>query len=117
MNRENMEKWINALEAYDKEPARGSLLVQEGVDGEVKMCALGIGMDAMLPGSLVTVHKAAAIHSFLAWLGIEQRHVQINLKDDGSGYNNVTFANDNGLQSPWTIAQRLRETYLKEEGQ
>lgn len=111
VNRENMEKWINALEAYDREPARGMLMWDTGT--EIRMCALGIGIDAMSPGSLVT-HKCSAVPAFPTWLGLKQGSY-ITLNPDGSGYDHVTFANDQGKQSPWTIAQRLRETYLKEE--
>ena len=114
VNREHMEQWINALEAYDKEPARGLLSWWTGT--ETRMCALGIGLNVMTPGCLVNTNtRVAAPFAFPAWLGLRDRRIQIALNPDGSGYDHVTVANDTGKQSPWTIAQRLRETYLKEE--
>lgn len=112
VNREHMEQWINALEAYDQEPARGMLRFI-GLGGKVYMCAMGIGMEVMEPDVLVQ-RKSWAVTAFPAWLGLE-RGGGVPLKSDGSGYDHVVAANDQGRQSPWTIAQRLRETYLKEE--
>lgn len=115
VNRENMEKWINALETYDREPARGMLMQRKGE--ETRMCALGIGLETMRPGSQVYL-RVDTIRAFPAWLGLGGEDTlagDIVLSPDGSGHDYVIYANDQGLQSPWTIAQRLRETYLKDE--
>lgn len=117
VNREHMEQWINALEAYDREPARGTLQ-EVGLDGEVRMCAVGIGLNAMKPGCLAQWIKGSVLGNWPNWLGIEivvDEPFDVALKPDGSHFRTVVEANDNGRQSPWTIAQRLRETYLKEE--
>lgn len=116
VNREHMEQWAQALEAYDREPARG-MLSKTGLDGEVKMCAVGIGLHTMNPAIrmwCVTENQ----HDWHNWIGIdpmEHDPFDVPLKDDGSGWESVVLANDLARQSPWTIAQRLRETYLKEE--
>ena len=56
---------------------------------------------------------------FGEWLGINQRRpnslCDIPLKLDDSGTTSVVEANDEALQDFWTIAQRLRDTYLKDE--
>lgn len=115
VNRENMEKWINALEAYDRQSARGMFHAVH-LDGTVRMCAMGIGMDVMEPGILVR-DKRRAIDTFEPWLGlgISDRGWGVALNPDDSSTKHVVDANDRARQSPWTIAQRLRETYLKEE--
>jgi hypothetical protein len=113
MNREHMEQWIAALETYDREPARSML-----VDGRGNMCAMGIGLSAMLNKELDVRDLRMTTLAFPAWTGISYGGpdpLNLPLKPDGSGYDSVTEANDLAHQSPWTIAQRLRETYLKEE--
>lgn len=119
VNREHMEKWINALEAYDREPARGMLVENTGT--EIKMCAAGIGLNAMKPGCLVNhPHVPAVTQDWHLWLGVEplvNHPYDVTLKPDDGHFHSVVQANDLGKQSPWTIAQRLRETYLKEEEQ
>jgi hypothetical protein len=116
MNREHMEQWIAALETYEGEPARYLLMDTEG-----RMCAMGIGLNAMMNGRLAAIpgYLEQAALRFPRWIGIDHPGDTLNLslKPDGSGYDTVAKANDVALQSPWTIAQRLRETYLKEEGQ
>lgn len=116
VNREHMEQWINALEAYDREPARGTL-VDHGtlVDARDTMCAVGIGMNVMRPGFWENITRA--VDTWSDWIGVwtEDEPFDVPLKSDGSAWATVIEANDNGKQSPWTIAQRLRETYLKEE--
>jgi hypothetical protein len=115
MNKKHMEQWIAALETYDEEPARHTLIDERG-----RMCAMGIGLNTMLDGKLlraVNVLRPQAIN-FPLWIGIHHSFddpFNLPLKSDGSGCDTVTAANDVGRQSPWTIAQRLRETYLKEE--
>lgn len=109
VNRENMEKWINALEAYDQEPAYGTL-----IDEYENMCAIGIGMNVMRPGCLSNIW--GAVNNWSNWIGVRTKDepYDVPLKSDGSAWITVVKANDQGKQSPWTIAQRLRETYLKE---
>lgn len=111
VNREHMEQWINALEAYDKEPAIGTLVD----DDDDKLCAIGIGMNVMRPGFWEDV--TGVVSEWSAWIGVRVKDepYDVPLKVDNSGWATVVEANDNGKQSPWTIAQRLRETYLKEE--
>lgn len=117
VNREHMEQWINALEAYDREPARGTL-VDNGtlVDARDTMCAVGIGMNVMSPGFWKDI--TGAVINWPDWIGVrtmDDDPYDVPLKSDGSAWTTVVEANDQGRQSPWTIAQRLRETYLKEE--
>lgn len=112
VNRENMEKWIEALEAYDKEPAIGTLVSDD------KLCAVGIGMNVMMPVFWKDV--TGATDNWRDWIGVWVREnddepYDVPLKSDGSVWTTVVEANDKGKQSPWTIAQRLRETYLKDE--
>lgn len=114
VNREHMEQWINALEAYDREPARGMLT--EGLDTGVRMCAVGIGLHAMNPEFMADLCATAC--DWHPWLGVEplvNDPYDVTLKPDDGHFHSVIRANDRGKQSPWTIAQRLRETYLKEE--
>lgn len=110
VNREHMEQWINALEAYDREPAHGAL-----IDDDENMCAVGIGMNVMRPGCLRNIW--GAVNDWSNWIGVrvEEEPYDVPLKPDDTNFRTVVEANDNGKQSPWTIAQRLRETYLKEE--
>lgn len=110
VNREHMEQWINALEAYDKEPAIGTL-----VDVNDNLCAVGIGMNVMRPQFWENI--TGAVMTWPDWIGVRtmDEPYDVPLKVDNSGWATVVEANDLGKQSPWTIAQRLRETYLKEE--
>lgn len=114
VNRENMEKWIEALENYPGRQARFTFM---GLDGG--MCALGIGMCV---AGFLEGRPYMAAERFYDWLDIEPVAVRIAgaaydtpLKPDDSGTETVSLANDVAEQSTWTIAQRLRETYLKEE--
>ena len=112
MNRENMEKWIKALETHQGKQAR---LALKTIDGS--MCAMGIGIYvAACPEMNWNLHIA---DGFGKWLEINQRQphslCDIPLKLDDSGTTSVVEANDEALQDFWTIAQRLRDTYLKDE--
>lgn len=117
MNKENMEKWIEALENYQGEPARHAFVETNGT-----LCAVGIGMKAA--GINLNEFRAIGwIKEFYNWLDMAPVRAQPGtlpaydtaLKPDGSGCDYVARANDMAKQTPWTIAQRLRETYLKEE--
>jgi len=117
MNRENVEKWIAALEAYEGEPARRALIDDEG-----RLCAIGIGVQAM--GIMMEqrdpyddFYWTRIRDQFQEWTGIGMGlyNVDIPLKPCFGAYSSVAKANDMGNQTPWQIAQRLRETYLKEE--
>jgi hypothetical protein len=111
MNRENMEKWIKALETHQGKQARRAL---REIDGA--MCAMGIGIFVACPEMNSNLYIAGG---FAKWLGINQRRpnglCDIPLKLDDSGTTSVVEANDEALQDFWTIAQRLRDTYLKDE--
>lgn len=113
VNREHMEQWINALEAYDREPARSVLRDPDG-----NMCAVGIGLHAMNPLIFSTkwITGTGPGHlDFSTWLGLPGGVFNLLLNPDDTGTCTILEANDYAHQSPWTIAQRLRETYLKEE--
>ena len=121
MNRENMEKWIKALETHQGKQAR---LALKTIDGS--MCALGVGisivdLQALEQGKEARDRLFALLTDggFGKWLGINQRRphslCDIPLKLDDSGTTSVVEANDEALQDFWTIAQRLRDTYLKDE--
>ena len=121
--RENMERWIQALETYEGTQARGAL-VERDKDGKRTMCAVGIGLNefGLLDTVLYKYRVMGALIKFRHLLGLETTGdperfslYEVDLKPDDSGHDEVTGANDIGEQSPWTIAQRLRETYLKEE--
>lgn len=119
MNRENMEKWVEALETYKGERAHCTLLDHEG-----NLCAMGIGLRAAGLLRTVVLGDTAIPHvtedeesAFYAWIGHEgfpDSKLDLPLKPDASTLT-VTQANDLAKQDAWTIAQRLRETYLKEE--
>lgn len=134
VNKENMERWCRALEMYEGEPARNVL--HDGHTG--RMCAIGIGLNefGLLRGR---EHQGESFvfsvshDRFRVLLGLEPAAWDTAVKDphnpefllvpydvalkpaDGSAQHTVTTANDIEGASPWEIAQRLRETYLKDE--
>ena len=119
VNRENMEKWINALEMYQGRQARFELV---GPDGA--MCAMGIGLHTCNPQALrstMTLGQLVRVRTeFYDWIGITDPvyvNLDVSLKPQNATFwpDSVVQANDYAGQDTWTIAQRLRETYLKDE--
>jgi hypothetical protein len=86
---------------------------------------MGIGLCVAYPGVFGYTNESKMNLSlgisgaFAEWLGINQARpnglFDIPLKLDDSGTTSVVEANDEALQDFWTIAQRLRDTYLKDE--
>lgn len=111
VNRENMEKWIEALESGKHEQVRCAIKTTDGA-----MCAMGVGVHVALENGMKGNWEDIRWFEMSKFYGIGVRYgINVSLKPDDSGSLNVVSANDHHGQDFWTIAQRLRETYLKDE--
>lgn len=111
VNRENMEKWIKALESGEHKQVCYELKIDDG-----SMCAMGVGVHVALENGIKGDWETIDWVSLRDFYGIRVGlGGNVSLKQDDSKTINVVNANDGAGQDFWTIAQRLRETYLKDE--
>lgn len=137
-NRDNMLKWIAALESGDYLQTDGVLERREVADGSVGHCCLGVATRvAMKEGVPVTekrlegeyktwftdVVDGAEWNTFtelppavVDWLGIDDDNPIVGFSDDYLGDEiHAIEANDEKSWSFDQIAASLRKTYLEEE--
>lgn len=117
VNKERMELWVQALES-DRYRQCTNVLRDAG-DPEAGIpemhCALGVGMAVAVENGCKLFDPWAWEHpdldpNVVDWYGLNRADPVLN------GSRTVVQANDEDEESFWTIAQELRETYLKDEG-
>lgn len=116
LNKDNLEKWVGALESGKWRQAHGALVREDEVFGHITtLCAVGVGMATMLEeeGDMVTgtaIESPYTHRRFVDWLGAHSMDLLIDR--DEMPPTTVIGLND-GYQEPFPlIAQRIRKQYL-----
>lgn len=128
INKEHMELWIQALETSSDRQCRGGLMIRgRGADGRfvAQRCALGIGVEVALqhgarefvePGYSVweATYLSPPIIDFYGLRDLEDGRAWDPILTIDGEHSTIAGHNDNGV-SFWTIAQAMREKYLKDD--
>jgi len=110
LNKDNLEKWVGALESGKWEQTRGQL-AEPGPGGELRLCAIGVGIAAMLKQKKKGVVEWRILshdEEFSKWLGTP---CNLPLMWDETE-SCVVDVNDEHEQSFPMIAQLIRKQYL-----
>lgn len=114
LNKDNVEKWVAALESERWPQAVGSL-VHADATGKVKaLCAVGVGMATMLEDQGCEVRHASLFgigvqSGFAEWLGSPRANLDIDRDEE---LVTVIGLNDYYEEAFPLIAQRIRKKYL-----
>ena len=119
VNRERVEAWCEALESGEYEWGTG---YGSYVGMGYKHCAWGVGRVVAQKNGwdytwshLDLDPDGWSYNSLRGWYGLPGYRLFTKLKPDGVGLDDIVGANDVSHQDHWTIAQRIRETYLKDD--